>query len=252
LLWGRSAYSLLRGTRLPPALVGQAAQFGYRACGLFDRENLYGALPFLEAADQARIRPLLGAELLLPGRVLAEAAGARCRGGLPDGMADGRAVPAAVRLLLVCRDLNGYRRLARTLTRFHLAGPRAAAAELLRATGGLSVLADHPEALGWLREGVAAADLGALLVRPGPGPGAEARLLSVARRLNVAPVAACRAFVLSAHERGTARLLSAIRVHELWGGAVGGGGGGGTACSRWGQRRRVLTSFPKRWPVRES
>src|SRR5260370_37421206 len=56
-----SWYSLLEGVSSPDALSARAAACGYSAVALTDTNNLYGAVPFVEAAKQYGIRPLLGA-----------------------------------------------------------------------------------------------------------------------------------------------------------------------------------------------
>jgi DNA-directed DNA polymerase III PolC len=79
------------------------------------------------------------------------------------------------------------------------------------------VLTDDPEALARLRASYDAAALGALLLRPGVPRRREAVLLAAARRLGVAPVAACRGFFFDDEDEKRTRLLAAIRRHELWG-----------------------------------
>lgn len=65
-LHAHSCYSLLDGASHPEALVARAAQLGMPALALTDHDALYGAVPFVEAARNAGIRPILGAELTLP------------------------------------------------------------------------------------------------------------------------------------------------------------------------------------------
>ena len=56
-----SWYSLLEGVSSPEALLDRAATCGYSALALTDTNNLYGAVPFVEAAKRYGVRPLLGA-----------------------------------------------------------------------------------------------------------------------------------------------------------------------------------------------
>ena len=63
----RSAYSLLSGPRSIEDLVGRAKELGYEAMGLTDLDNLYGLHRFLEVAEEAGIRPIIGAELRVAG-----------------------------------------------------------------------------------------------------------------------------------------------------------------------------------------
>ena len=60
-----SAFSFLRGSSLPEALVVRAAELGYDALALVDRDGLSGAPRFFKAARQAGVRPIVGAELTL-------------------------------------------------------------------------------------------------------------------------------------------------------------------------------------------
>lgn len=71
----RSAYSLLYGVRSPEAIVERASSFGATAVSITDRDNLYGVHTFMEAAAEAKLRPVIGAELTTPGRGAGQAAG---------------------------------------------------------------------------------------------------------------------------------------------------------------------------------
>ena len=59
----RSQGSLLFGTASPEALVARALETGHEALALTDRDNLYLAIRFYDAARAAGLRPLLGAEV---------------------------------------------------------------------------------------------------------------------------------------------------------------------------------------------
>lgn len=60
-----SYYSLLDGTSSPAELVQGAALLGMSALALTDHDNLYGAIPFAQAAQSAGIQPIFGAEMTL-------------------------------------------------------------------------------------------------------------------------------------------------------------------------------------------
>src|SRR3989442_8834964 len=62
-----SAFSFLQGASLPEALVERAAELGYPALALVDRDGVYGAPRFHKAALAAGIRPIIGAELTVAG-----------------------------------------------------------------------------------------------------------------------------------------------------------------------------------------
>ncbi len=64
-LRARSAFSFLEGATTPEDLAARAAELGYSAMALGDRDGLYGAPRFYLAAKSAGIRQIVGAELTL-------------------------------------------------------------------------------------------------------------------------------------------------------------------------------------------
>ncbi|HEY8676114.1 MAG TPA: DNA polymerase III subunit alpha [Candidatus Dormibacteraeota bacterium] len=106
----RSHYSFLEGSASPRTLVAAAAALGIDALGLCDRNGLYGAVGFMEAARTAGIRAIIGVELDLDG---------------------------GDRLRLLARHRGGYRQLSRAISAAQLAGvkgqPRLRLAGLDRA-----------------------------------------------------------------------------------------------------------------------
>jgi error-prone DNA polymerase len=94
-LAARSNFSFLEGSASPRTLVATAAALGIEALGLCDRNGLYGAVGFMEAARTAGIRAVIGAELDLDG---------------------------GDRLRLLARHRGGYRQLARAISAAQLAG----------------------------------------------------------------------------------------------------------------------------------
>ncbi len=96
-LAARSNFSFLEGSASPRDLVAVAAQLGIASLGLCDRNGLYGAVAFLEAARRVGIHPVVGAEL--------------------DTVDTGR-----VRLL--ARSRRGYRQLCRAISAAQLAGAK--------------------------------------------------------------------------------------------------------------------------------
>ncbi len=97
-LHSSSAFSFLRGSSSPEDLVAQAARLGYGVVGLADRDGLAGAPRFFQAAKKAGVRPIVGAEVSLPG----------------DGF-----------VTLFVENPEGYRNLSRLLTSRARATPRA-------------------------------------------------------------------------------------------------------------------------------
>ena len=61
----RSGHSLLRGTALPETLAARAAERGHAALALTDVNSLAGVPAFWQAAAEAGLQPLVGAELLV-------------------------------------------------------------------------------------------------------------------------------------------------------------------------------------------
>jgi len=96
-LAARSHYSFLEGSAAPADLAQAAAELGMPALGLCDRNGLYGAVEFHQAARKAGIHPVIGAELDLAG----------------DD-----------RLRLLALDREGYRNLSRAISAAQLAGEK--------------------------------------------------------------------------------------------------------------------------------
>ena len=96
-LHAASAFSFLRGSSLPEALVARAADLGYPALALVDRDGVSGAPRFFKAAKANGVRPIVGAELSLEG---------------------GGALP------LLVEDRRGYQALCRLITRMKEGVPK--------------------------------------------------------------------------------------------------------------------------------
>jgi len=90
-----SCYSFHEGTDFPADLAARAARLGCRALALTDTNGLYGAVPFVKAAREEGITPLLGVML---------------DGGREDGP----------RALVLGKGKPGYAALCRLVTRRHL------------------------------------------------------------------------------------------------------------------------------------
>jgi error-prone DNA polymerase len=152
-LHAASAFSFLQGASLPEALVERAADLGYPALALLDRDGVYGAPRFHKAARAAGIRPIIGAELTI-------AAGAASPPPGSDLSAFSAAldVPAShLTLSVLCESQEGYRNLCRLITRMKLRASKGAGAlaldELEGATRGTVALVGRA-ALHGCRDGV--------------------------------------------------------------------------------------------------
>jgi error-prone DNA polymerase len=119
-LHAASAFSFLQGASLPERLVERAADLGYPALALLDRDGVYGAPRFHKAARAAGIKAIIGAELTIAG-----------------------AQPFTLPVL--CENREGYRNLCRLITRMKLNAPKGQGALTPQAldghTGGLIALA---------------------------------------------------------------------------------------------------------------
>ncbi|MDJ0849252.1 MAG: PHP domain-containing protein, partial [Myxococcota bacterium] len=117
----RSAFSFLEGASNPEDLAERAAELGYPALALADRDGFYGSPRFHQATRAAGVRGLVGAEVTL---------------------AEGNGLPS---LLLLCESPRGYRNLSRLLTVGHARCPKPASQvtwdEIEEHAGGLVGLA---------------------------------------------------------------------------------------------------------------
>ncbi len=162
-LHAKSAFSFLRATATPEALVARAVELGLRGLALVDEGSLSGAVRFIRAAEAAQLPALLGVEFEMadpavpdrdgivlplprPRTLLAVdgtgGGGAAAHDGIPNRPLPQRQrrpldalVPHAQRrgvadaelgprLALLARDERGYRSLARLLSRSNLAASK--------------------------------------------------------------------------------------------------------------------------------
>jgi error-prone DNA polymerase len=119
-LHSSSAFSFLDGSSLPSTLIERAAELGYPAIALLDRDGLYGAPQFYRAAKAAGIKAIVGAELTV---------GERPRAQGPSGRSEVRSSKFEVRssswvLPVLVSSPEGYRNLCRVITRAKLKAPK--------------------------------------------------------------------------------------------------------------------------------
>ena len=106
-----SSYSFLGGASEPEELVERAVELGLSALGILDRDGFYGVAAFAEAAAEAGLPTVFGAELSLDAGVLP----------------------------VICRGPEGYRRLSHLIADAHMAtGEKGAVAY-----PGLNAIAEH-------------------------------------------------------------------------------------------------------------
>jgi len=116
-----SAFSFLDGASLPSALIERAAELGYPALALLDRDGLYGAPQFYRAAKAAGLKAIVGAELTM---------GTGTAGVGPT------AAQGTWRLPLLVENAQGYRHLCRLITQGRLRAAKGEARFLLEDFAG--------------------------------------------------------------------------------------------------------------------
>ncbi len=102
-----SNFSFLDGVSEPEDLVAEAARLGLEVLALTDHDGLYGVVRLAQAAKGSGVRTAFGAELSL-------AADTAERTGVED--------PPGAHLLLLARDVDGYRSLSKAIGDARLAG----------------------------------------------------------------------------------------------------------------------------------
>ncbi len=132
-----SAFSFLDGASLPEALVDRAKSLGYDALALLDRDGVYGAPRFYQAARKAGLRALVGAELTMQ-----TGTPARLPGTAPLHP------PLVWRLPVLVESAQGYRSLCRLVTRMKMAAAKGQGAltlsDLDGAVSGLVAIVGRP------------------------------------------------------------------------------------------------------------
>ncbi len=104
-----SDFSLLDGSIKPADLVDAAARFKMPAVALSDHGNIFGAMPFFQAARQKKVKPILGCELYVA------PLGRKHKRPFTEG-------PGHYHLVLLVKNQTGYRNLCRLITASYLEG----------------------------------------------------------------------------------------------------------------------------------
>ena len=134
-----SAFSFLDGASLPEKIVERAAALGYPALALLDRDGVYGAPRFHQAARAAGIKPIIGCELTV--------GASREAPPYPLTPNPKPPTPGVWRLPVLVESQEGYRNLCRVLTRMKLGAAKGEGALALEDfdgyTSGLVALAGH-------------------------------------------------------------------------------------------------------------
>jgi len=109
-LHNHSHYSLLDGACRIEDLVERAGQFGMPAIALTDHGCMHGVISFYKKCSKAGIKPLIGSEVYV-------APGSRME-KQPDPGTGG----TAFHLVLICKDMTGYRNLMKLVSAGYLDG----------------------------------------------------------------------------------------------------------------------------------
>ena len=105
-----SAYSFLDGASMPAELVRRAAELGLGALGITDHDGLPGVVQMATAARPYGLPTVIGSEISLARQgssLLPDAVSAPPRVGQRD--------PDATHLLVLAKDVDGYRRLSHAI-----------------------------------------------------------------------------------------------------------------------------------------
>jgi DNA polymerase-3 subunit alpha len=108
-----SSYTMLDGAIDPKAIAKTAAERGFPAIAITDRNGLYGSVAFAKACFDVGVQPIIGT-------MLAVARPAR-EGAAPTGF--GAGAPTIDWLALYAQDARGYDNLCHLVSRAHLARP---------------------------------------------------------------------------------------------------------------------------------
>ncbi|MBC7690879.1 MAG: DNA polymerase III subunit alpha, partial [Methylotenera sp.] len=108
-------YSLLEGAIHVESLFEKVTEMGMKAVAITDTNNLFGAMDFYLAAKKAKVKPIIGCEILYapdgPTTALAtKQAGAQFK-------------PRFHHLVLLCKNLKGYQNLCQIVTQAYTNAP---------------------------------------------------------------------------------------------------------------------------------
>jgi DNA polymerase-3 subunit alpha len=106
-----SAYTMLEGAIDPKAIAKQAKKLGFPAAALTDRNGLYGAMAYSEAAKKEGVQPIIGTMLAL------------ARPGSPANDSNNAKTPVLDWLALYAQDEAGYDNLCALVSAAHLDRP---------------------------------------------------------------------------------------------------------------------------------
>ena len=104
-------YSLLDGAIQIKPLAQRVVELGMPACAMTDHGNMFGAISFYQAMKAQGVKPIIGCEVYI------------ARGSRKDRAgAAGPGQKANFHLILLAKDLEGYRNLVRLTSRAYTEG----------------------------------------------------------------------------------------------------------------------------------
>lgn len=126
-------YSLLDGAIKIEELIGQAAAYKMPAVAITDHGNLFGVIDFYKKAVKAGIKPIIGCEVYVAPNSRFD----RSKTSIDNGLSE----EAAFHLILLAKDIWGYKNLTTLVTKAYVEGfyykPRIDKALLEQYSGGL-------------------------------------------------------------------------------------------------------------------
>jgi error-prone DNA polymerase len=140
-----SAFSFLQGASLPESIVERAAELGYPAVALLDRDGVYGAPRFHKAAAAAGLRAIIGAELTIGNLEVRRKKEEGQSHHTSHSTSNFGLLTSNFLLPVLCESQEGYQNLCRLITRMKMRAPKGEGALTLEdldgSTRGLVALA---------------------------------------------------------------------------------------------------------------
>lgn len=123
-------YSLLDGAIKIDDLIAKAKEYNLAALAITDHGNLFGAIEFYKNVSKAGLKPIIGCEVYIAPKSRFDRKGA-----------SNEASESSFHLILLCKDINGYKNLSRLVSHAYLEGfyykPRIDKDLLAQYSGGL-------------------------------------------------------------------------------------------------------------------
>ncbi|MBI4697807.1 MAG: DNA polymerase III subunit alpha [Nitrospirae bacterium] len=122
-------YSLLDGAIRIDELIAKAEEHKLPAIAITDHGNIFGAIEFYKKVSRSGMKPIIGCEVYIAPQSRFDKKGAE------------HSTEASFHLILLCKDLNGYKNLSRLVSKAYLEGfyyrPRIDKDLLSQYSGGL-------------------------------------------------------------------------------------------------------------------